>query len=85
MRASEIENHRRRTPFQPFRIFLSNGQSHDVRHPEMIYVSRTEVIVAVELGKDQVVERSAYCDPDHISNIEPINGEPPLPRSSNGA
>lgn len=75
MRADEIRKHVRKSPFRPFRIFLSNGTSYDVRHPELIYVSRTEVVVAIELGDDDVAERSAYCDPVHINNIEPINGQ----------
>jgi len=74
MRADEIRKHVRRSPFQPFRICLSNGKCYDVRHPEMIYVTRNEVVVATKLGGDEVIEQSAYCDPIHINNIEPING-----------
>ncbi len=82
MRADEVRNHLRKQPFRPFRLHLSNGVSYDVRHPELIYVSRREVVVALELGEDHVPERSAYCDPMHISNIEPLDGtEHKLPES----
>ncbi len=74
MRADEIRNHLRKQPFRPFRLYLSNGVSYDVRHPELIYVSRREVVVALELGEGDVPERSAYCDPMHITNIEPLDG-----------
>jgi hypothetical protein len=39
-----------------------------------MYVSRREVIIALELGEHDVPERSAYCDPMHIANIEPLDG-----------
>lgn len=74
MRAEEIRNHVRTQPFRPFRLYLSNGASYDVRHPELIYISRREVIVALEVGEDDVPERSAYCDPMHVTNIEPLDG-----------
>jgi hypothetical protein len=77
MRPHDIRNHLRRRPFRPFRLCLSNGDSCDVRHPELMYVSRTEVVVALELGEDDLPERSAYCDPIHITNIEPLDGTKP--------
>jgi hypothetical protein len=82
MRPNEIEKHRRKTPFQPFRLILSNGQSYEVRHPEMIFVSRTNVIIATAIGEDNIVEDTIFCDPIHVSNIELINGEPPRKRKS---
>ena len=82
MRPDEIRKHLRRQPFRPFRLFLSNGLSYDVRHPELMYVSRTEVVIALELGEDDMPERSAYCDPIHITNIEPLNDRrKPKPRT----
>ncbi|MBN1346745.1 MAG: hypothetical protein JXQ73_28905 [Phycisphaerae bacterium] len=80
MRPNEILKHVRREPFRPFRLHLSGGASHEVHHPELIYVGRTEVVVAVELGSDDVPERSAYCDPIHVTHIEPINGTKPKRR-----
>ncbi len=74
MRAEEIRNHLRREPFLPFRLYLSNGVSYEVRHPEFMYVGRREVVIAVELGEGDVPERSAYCDPLHVTHIEPIHG-----------
>ena len=34
-------------PFHPFRLVLSNGHTHDVRHPEMLLVSPYYVIVGI--------------------------------------
>jgi len=75
MRAEEIRHHVRRRPFQPFRVFLSDGSSYDVKHPELILVARRDVVITVELGDDDIPERLAYCDPVHITRIEPLNGQ----------
>ena len=62
------------SPFARFASTCPTGVSYDVRHPELIYVSRREVIVALEVGEDDVPERSAHCNPMHITNIEPLDG-----------
>jgi hypothetical protein len=41
VRANELLALVMRRPFQPFRLYLSNGQSHEVRHPEIIRVERS--------------------------------------------
>jgi hypothetical protein len=35
----------RAEPFRPFRIHMANGKTFDVRHPEMVRVGRTNLIV----------------------------------------
>lgn len=75
MRAEEIRNHVRRQPFQPFRVFVSDGSSYEVSHPELILVGRRDVVISIELGDDDIPERFAYCDPVHITRIEPVNGQ----------
>jgi hypothetical protein len=75
-----IQEHLRRQPFQPFRVFLSDGSAHDVRHPEMVLVMRREVIIAVPQQDQELPEHAVYCDPLHITRIEPINGKGAGPR-----
>ena len=77
MRANEIRTHLRQRPFEPIRIFLSDGAFYDVRHPEMAAVSRTVVAIGLEPTDDGLPDRFAYCDPVHITRIEPIDGKPP--------
>jgi len=74
MGAEEIRKHLRKQPFQPFRIFVSDGASYDVRHPEMCYVSRVEVVIGLDTDVDGLPEQSAYIAPMHVTRIEPING-----------
>ena len=64
----------RKQPFEPFRVYLSDGSHYDIRHPEMIAISRRDVAIAIGLGTDELPDRLATCDPLHIVRVEPING-----------
>ena len=75
MRPDEIRAHLRKEPFRPIRIYISDGSSYEVRHPEMANVSRTEVVIAMDPGEDGMPESFAYCDPLHITRIEPLDGK----------
>lgn len=75
MRAEEIRAHVRKHPFRPIRVYISDGSSYDVRHPALMFVTRREVIIALDPGNDAVPERSVYCDPVQITRIEPLDGE----------
>jgi len=72
MRPSDIRAKLRRQPFQPFRMYISDGSHYDVRHPEMLLVARTEVAVGLGHDADDLPEQLAYCDPLHITRIEPL-------------
>ena len=74
MRPDEIREHLRKQPFQPIRLFVSDGPHYDVRHPELMFVTRTEVVIGLDAKKNGLPERSAYIDPVHITRIESING-----------
>ena len=73
MYVNEIRDYLRQQPFKPLRLHLSDQSSYEVRHPEMIMVTRTLVLVATRLGADDVPEQLAYLDPIHITRIEPLN------------
>jgi hypothetical protein len=48
MRPEDIFNWLRRDPFQPFRIYLSNGRQWDVLRPEMVMVGRRSMLGRVD-------------------------------------
>jgi len=75
MRPDDLREHLRRSPFQPLRVYLSDGSSYEVRHPEMMLVTRSEVIIAIDPGDDAVPEKKVFCDPIHITRVEPTNGD----------
>ncbi|MEK6643907.1 MAG: hypothetical protein AABZ08_08360 [Planctomycetota bacterium] len=72
MRANEILKHTKKEPFRPFRVFVSEGATYDIRHPEMILVTQTEIAVAINRNGGEVPFEMAYCDPIHVTRIEYI-------------
>ena len=74
MPAKEILELHRRRPFPGLRIHLSDGTSYEVMHPEMMAVTKTLVFIALPPVSEGVPERCVYCDPIHITRIEPVNG-----------
>ena len=74
MSPNEIEAQRKQTPFAPFRIYLSDQSHFDIRHPEMLLVTRRVVYVAIyDSANTTMPERAIFCDPLHITRLEPIN------------
>jgi hypothetical protein len=39
-------------PFRPFRISMASGQTFDIRHPEMISISRTTAYIYTFMDED---------------------------------
>lgn len=74
MTAKEILELHRRRPFPGLRLHLSDGTSYEVMHPEIMAVTRTLVFIALPPVSEGVPERSVYCDPVHVTRIEPMNG-----------
>jgi hypothetical protein len=74
MSPESLREHLRREPFEPFRVYLSDGSVHEVRHPEMMLVMRREVVIALTKPGEEFARRAVFCDPLHITRIEPFNG-----------
>ena len=77
MRYQELYDVLHKVPFQPFRIQLSNGQSHVIRHPDFAWLTRHSVYVGLPSGQDEVPDRGIQCDLLHVVAIEPENGRKP--------
>ncbi len=45
MGTQDILGYLKEQPFRPFRIHMVNGRTFDIRHPEMVRVSRTSVVI----------------------------------------
>jgi hypothetical protein len=85
MRPAEIIALQRKQPFTGLRIYVSDGAVYDVLHPEKMTVSRSTVSIAVPpIDEEGVPERQIYCDPVHITRIEPLNGVKRAKRSARG-
>ena len=63
-----------RRPFEPFRVLLSGGQSYEVRHPEMTWLTRTTLYVGRGTTSEGVPDEATLCSLLHICSVEPLNG-----------
>ncbi len=63
-------------PFRPFRLVMSSGQSYEVRHPEMAFLSRTAIYVGVDV-EDGVPADFRICSLLHVTAIEPLSPAAP--------
>ena len=61
-----------RRPFQPVRLILSSGQAHEIRHPEMALLTRTDILIGTDLAEDGVPAQFKICSLLHVTAIEPI-------------
>jgi len=64
----------RRQPFQPFRIFMSGGQTYDVAGPEWMLVTLRTTALGIP-GESRDGERVMLLDNLHITHTEPIETE----------
>ena len=84
MRPDRIRAHLRKQPFQPIRVFVSDGSYYDVGHPELMLVARTGVVIALASGDDRIPDIVADLDPMHVTRIEPIDGKKPKAKKRRG-
>ena len=59
-------------PFKPFRLVMSSGQTHDVRHPEMAWLTRTSILVGVDESEEHVPAEFKICSLLHVATVEPL-------------
>ena len=61
-----------RRPFQPVKLTLSSGQSYEIRHPEMAMLTRTSILIGVDLAADGVPAEFKIISLLHVTAIEPL-------------
>lgn len=61
-------------PFKPFRVVMSSGERHEVRHPEMAFLSKTSLYVGTDL-EDGIPAEFRICSLLHVTTVEPIEGQ----------
>ncbi len=81
MSPEDLRDLLRAQPFRPFRLYLTDGSSYDIWHPDDAITSRR--ILAVGIGGDPsqgVFDRIAQLSILHIVRIEPLE----VPSKGNG-
>jgi hypothetical protein len=66
MNHDAVQDLLRRQPFEPFELRLTNGEKHEVRHPEMALLLRSRLVIA--LPDDRMV----ICPLLHIASVETL-------------
>jgi hypothetical protein len=59
-------------PFRPFRVVMSSGESYDVRHPEMAWVTKNDLVVGVDVADDGMPAEFRICPLFHVATVEPL-------------
>lgn len=72
MAPNDIAKKLRRQPFQPMRVFLSDGSSYDVHEPYHAYMEVTEMHIGLDPDATGIPTRTAYCGTRHVTRIEPL-------------
>ncbi|HEX5471267.1 MAG TPA: hypothetical protein VFW73_05245, partial [Lacipirellulaceae bacterium] len=67
MTREQIEPMLHQRPFAPFEIRMSNGEVHQIRHPENAMLLRSEVIVGYPES-----DRAVHCTLHQINTMERI-------------
>ena len=60
-------------PFRPFRLVMSSGRAYDIRHPEMAWLTRTDILVGIDETDEGVPAEFRICSLLHVATIEPLS------------
>lgn len=76
VRPEDILEILRTQPFEPFRVYLTDGATYEIRHPDVAIVQRSKVTIAVPGpdGPDGPAERTVNCELIHITRTEILDG-----------
>jgi hypothetical protein len=64
-----------RRPFQAVKVTLSSGQSYEIRHPEAALLTRTNLLIGVDVADDGVPAEFKIISLLHVTAIEPLSGK----------
>jgi hypothetical protein len=70
MRRDELVEKLRKTPFRPFRLYVSDGGTFDIRHPEMLMVTRHSAVVGMLDTGDNGDSDESYPAIDRYTDID---------------
>ena len=67
---------------RPFEVVLTDGETYDIRHPELLMVGRRAAIIGIANDPEATAfERSIKVDLLHIVGLKDLRVQPP---SANG-
>jgi len=74
MRPDDLREFTQRRPFLPFRVTLTDGRTYEVRHPELVMVGRSSVVIGLPApGTDDVIyDRAVTVSLLHVMQVEAV-------------
>jgi len=51
---------------------MSSGQAYEVRHPEMAWLTKTDLLVGIGAEDDDVPAEFKMCSLLHVTAVEPL-------------
>ena len=74
MRPEDIRVFLQKSPFQPFRITLTDSRTYEVRHPELVMIGRSSIVIGFPSGNDPepIYDRFVTVSLLHVMQIEPV-------------
>jgi len=52
---------------------MSSGQGYEVRHPEMAWLTRTDILVGIDQTDEGVPAEFKICSLLHVTAIKPLS------------
>lgn len=72
MRPEEFRELIRRQPFVPMRIYMTDGKTYEIRHPENVLLSRARVDIGVGDPATGIADRVDFVSLLHIVRVEDV-------------
>ncbi|HZT79033.1 MAG TPA: hypothetical protein VFA26_02325 [Gemmataceae bacterium] len=86
MRPEELTELLRTRPFVPLRIHKTDGQTYDIRRPDLVMVLRQRVDIGMQPDPATgVLERVEHCSLLHIVRVEELPPVAPAGGTADGA
>lgn len=84
MTAANFRQLLKQQPFRPFRLVMSSGESYEVRHPEMAWVVKNDILVGTDIEDDGMPAEFRICPLLHVATVEPVGAESSAQEPRNG-
>jgi len=76
MRPEEITRLLKTRPFEPFGVYLSDGSSYAIRHPDQVIVTRRAAHIGIPRDGDDdlIAQEVVVCALVHVTRLGPVPG-----------
>jgi hypothetical protein len=78
MRPEDLYDRLHKRPFEPFRIYLTDGREFDVRYPKINLVGVSYIIIGIPIPNDPdpIADHSIKIPLSLVRSVEPLTETP---------